>query len=259
LNFYKLYQGDCLNHLKDIENKSIDLVITDPPYNIGKDDWDNIDFYIEWIEQILNEVNRVMTDKASFWLFCSQLYYPEIVTLIKEKFIYRNTIIWRYFNGHVTQKGFSRRYEPLIYSVKSEEYVFDADSIRIPRKRSDNRYLKKYSKDGKVPDDVWDFNRVVYTPDRPDHPTIKPEAIIDRMIKVSSNKNDIILDPFLGSGTTMKVCQDLGRSCIGMELEPKYIDIIKQRCWGRQFLDRQVEYDFIPQLSVNTKQKRIKE
>jgi len=103
--------------------------------------------------------------------------------------------------------------------------------------------------------DVWDID--FYKDRIPWHPTSKPVELIKRIIKTSTNKDDIIFDPFLGSGATLKAAQDTSRSCIGIELNHKYIKKIKQRCWGRQFLDRQVEYDFIPQLSINTKQLRI--
>ena len=77
------------------------------------------------------------------------------------------------------------------------------------------------------------------------HPTAKPIKLIERIIKTSTNPNDVVLDPFLGSGTTMEACQNLGRSCIGIEKEEKYIRKIKTRCLGRQFLDRKVNYNFI--------------
>jgi len=93
---------------------------------------------------------------------------------------------------------------------------------------------------------------VIFAPNKPRlafsertaHPTQKPEKVIGQLVKAFSFKGDVVLDPFLGSGTTMKVCQDLGRSCIGIEINPEYCEIIKKRCFGRTFLDRQVEYKF---------------
>ena len=101
--------------------------------------------------------------------------------------------------------------------------------------------------------DVWDID--FYKDRIPWHPTSKPVELIKRIIKTSTNKDDVVFDPFLGSGSTLKASQDLSRSCIGIELDHKYIKKIKQRCWGRQFLDRQVEYDFIQKRESKTDEK----
>ena len=89
--------------------------------------------------------------------------------------------------------------------------------------------------------DIWEANRIRMS----EHPFEKPEPLIKIMIENCSNKGDTILDPFLGSGTTMKVAQDLARSCIGIEISPRYCQLAKDRCFGRQFLDRKVEYEFL--------------
>jgi len=237
MSFYKLIQGDCFQVLPTIEDESIDLVLTDPPYGVGKEGWDNLS--TDWI----SEIYRVLKKTGSFYTFGSVWWYPYFhIEAIKQGFIPKNILCWYYKNGISRFKtNYQIEFDPIGFFVKSENYTFNLDDVRVPY-LSTLRLKNKIVKDGKV----WKPNplgkmrgNVIETPvlagarfkdERTEHPTQKPEALLEPMIKASSNKGDLILDPFLGSGTTMAVAKKLGRSCIGIEINPSYCDIVEKRC-----------------------------
>ena len=156
LELDKIYNMDCLEGMKQIPDNFIDLVLTDPPYNIKKDDWDKINNFELWLENWMQLCSDKLKQDGSIWIFCSSWFLPRVGLIFDRFFHRRNIIIWAYANGRVTQNGFAERYEPILYGVKNKkDFTFNADDIRIPRKRRDNRYIHKYSSDGKVPESVW--------------------------------------------------------------------------------------------------------
>jgi len=250
-NVYRLIQGDCLRVLPTLADESIDLIVTDPPYGITnkKDDIINTDFIVG--------CNRILKNTGSLYCFCGAKTINRFMNEFeKHGLIWRNTLIWYYENSVSRQeKSFVTSYEPCLFYTKTDEYTFNLDEIREPYK-STERIKHKVIKNGKVwkPNplgrkrkDVLNVPTLVgrrFAKERLPHIWQKPEKLIEVLVKASSKQGDWILDPFLGSGTTMKVAQDLGRSCIGIELESKYCDMVKKRCFSRQFLDREVEYRF---------------
>jgi site-specific DNA-methyltransferase (adenine-specific) len=137
-----------------------------------------------------------------------------------------NWICWHYTQGIGKKKGFSPRHDDILMFTKSEDYTFNIDTVRIPQKfyRSINNMR------GANPGDVWEFSHVHYCQDnRQDHPTQKPEGLIERMVLASSNEGDHVIDPFSGSGTTLRVCQQLNRKCTGIELNKEYVKATKSR------------------------------
>ena len=123
-------------------------------------------------------------------------------------------------------KGFSPRHEDILYFTKSYNYTFNIDDIRIPQKY----YRERNNMKGANPGDVWEFSHVHYSnPERVSHPTQKPEALMKRIILTSSNKNDIVLDPFVGSGTTCIVANLVDRKWIGIDINPEYIKMCENR------------------------------
>ena len=137
-----------------------------------------------------------------------------------------NWICWHYTQGIGKTKGFSPRHDDILMFGKSDKTTFNLDAVRIPQKY----YRKINNMRGANPGDVWEISHIHYCQEnRQHHPTQKPEALIERMILASSNENDLILDPFSGSGTTLRVCQQLRRSCIGFELNELYVKQIKER------------------------------
>ena len=223
----KVTCGDCLEIMKQIPDKSIDLVLTDPPYNIAKAEWDKIDNYIEWCKSWIKECKRVLKKSGSLYVFCSQTYQAEFDLMLRKYFKIENRIIWYYEGGIPAKKHFSYYHEPIFYCrVNEKDYTFNVDDIRIKQKTD----RKGNNPKGKNCGDVW------YIPNlagrflvSTGHPTQKPLKLIKRMMLASSNKGDTVLDPFLGSGTTAVACKELGRNFIGIEISPEYCKIAEQR------------------------------
>ena len=137
-----------------------------------------------------------------------------------------NWICWHYTQGIGKTKGFSPRHDDILVFSKGEKFTFNLDDIRIPQKY----YRKVNNMRGANPGDVWEFSHIHYCQEnRQDHPTQKPEGLIERIVRASSNEGDLVFDPFLGSGTTARVCQQLGRDCIGIELNPHYTQMAQDR------------------------------
>lgn len=140
--------------------------------------------------------------------------------------IFNSWIVWHYTQGIGKTIGFSPRHDDILLFTKSKNYTFNLDSVRVPQKY----YRARNNMRGANPGDVWEFSHVHYcNTNRQSHPTQKPEGLIERMILASSNEADLVLDPFAGSGTTLRVCQQLNRSAIGFEINPEYVSITKER------------------------------
>jgi site-specific DNA-methyltransferase (adenine-specific) len=133
---------------------------------------------------------------------------------------FNSWITWHYTQGMGRTKGFSPRHDDILMFSKTREFCFNLDSVRVPQKY----YRQRNNMAGANPGDVWTFSHVHYSnPEREDHPTQKPEALICRMVLASSNEGDLILDPFCGCGTTARVCQALSRRCLGIEINPEFV------------------------------------
>lgn len=231
--------GDCRDILKTIPSKSVKLVVTSPPYNIGKPygkykDKIPLNEWEELIDEVTKEIYRVLTDDGSFFLNLSPIPYgkdKEILPLpyigydiVKEnKFYLKNMITWHFNNMQNCTNRLSGRYENIIWAVKDmKNYIFNLDDVRIPYiTKNDKRLTGK----GRNPTDVWYFNRVNNMTKKKynlQHPTIYPLPMIERIVKMSSNEGDTVLDPFAGSGTTLVAANLLNRNSIGIELDEKY-------------------------------------
>lgn len=225
--------GDCLNELKSIDSNSVDLIIADPPYNVGKDygnKSDKQDFgnYIDFSKKWLSECHRILKKGGTIYVFIGFRYISYLYQIMEKdlgmKFV--NWISWHYTQGVGKTKGFSPRHDDILMFSKSSNYTFNLDDIRIPQKF----YRKVNNMRGANPGDVWDVSHIHYCQKgRQPHPTQKPEAIIERMVLASSNEGDLVVDPFSGSGTTLRVCQQLNRNAIGIELNEEYIEQTKER------------------------------
>lgn len=224
--------GDAVEEMKKMPSNSVDLIATDPPYNLKKDYGNSID-YKEWHEyekftaRWLAEAIRLLKPNGSIYVFMGVRFISKLFLMMEERqLLFNGWITWHYTQGMGRKKGFSPRHEDILYFTKSDNFTFNLDSIRIPQK-----YFRKINNmSGANPGDVWQFSHVHYSnPERQDHPTQKPMAIMERIIKASSNKNDIILDPFVGSGTTCVVANHLERKWIGIDFNPEYITMSKNR------------------------------
>ncbi len=230
---HTLLCGDALEQLKGIGDDSVDLVIADPPYNLGKNYGNNIDLkeraeYHSFTAQWLQEANRVLKPTGSLFCFMGVKYIARLyVTLEEEMGLHpQGWITWHYTQGMGRKRGFSPRHEDILWFSKDENVTFNLDEVRIPQKY----YRKRNNMSGANPGDVWQFSHVHYcAAERQPHPTQKPEALIERIIAAASNEGDLILDPFLGSGTTSRVAQILGRHSIGIDINPEYIEMSEAR------------------------------
>lgn len=244
--------GDILEELKKIPDKSIRLIITDPPYNLNKNygnNQDNLEFneYLNFSRKWLTEAKRLLTDDGSIYVFMGMRYISYIYTMLEKEFemTFNSWITWYYTQGIGKTKGFSPRHDDiLLFTKHPKNFVFNLDDIRVPQKfyRSINNMR------GANPGNVWEFSHVHYcNKNRKKHPTQKPEALIERMILASSNINDTVLDPFVGSGTTLRVCQQTNRNGIGIDINPEYVKMTNDR----------LAEPFIGFDSIDEKMKRI--
>ncbi len=247
--------GDCLKRLRTLPAESVDLAFADPPFNIGYEydvyeDRRSRDDYLKWTEQWLQAVRRVLKPTASFYVAIGDEYAAEIkVRLDGLGLTLRNWIIWHYTFGVSCTKKFNRSHAHIFYYVVDPtRYTFNADAIRVPSARQTTYADRRANPRGKLPDDTWVLRPqedprcfspagdTWYVPrvcgtfkERTDHPCQMPEAVLERIIRVSSNQGDLVLDPFAGSGTTLAVAKRLGRNYLGIELSAEYADAIRRR------------------------------
>jgi site-specific DNA-methyltransferase (adenine-specific) len=249
----KLVVGDCVKALETLPDRCADLVFADPPFNIGysydicKDRWSREE-YLFWIDQWLPQLVRILKPNGSLWLMMGDDYvcdYKMRLDSLGLKLV--NWIIWHYTLGRLTRRRFSRSHCHILYYVVDEKnYTFNFDDVCVPsvvikyvretscrlRAPNDVWYLHpNESNELFQPEhDVWFYSRVIgISKERVDHPTQKPEVLMERIIKVATNPGDLVVDPFAGSGTTLAVASRLGRNYWGCELSPKYAQVILER------------------------------
>lgn len=229
----KILQGDALELFQNIKNESVDLIIADPPYNLGKNygnnhDLKGFDEYLQFSKYWLSESYRCLKPTGAIYVFMGVRFISYLYDILDRdlKMYFNSWVTWHYTQGMGKTKGFSPRHDDILFFTKSENFKFNLDSIRIPQKY----FRERNNMTGANPGDVWQFSHVHYSnPERESHPTQKPEALIERIVLASSDEDDFVLDPFAGSGTTLRVCQALNRKCTGFELNPEYIELIENR------------------------------
>ncbi len=226
--------GDAIEEMVKIPSKSIRLVIADPPYNLNKDygnNHDKLEFqeYLEFSRKWLSEAKRILTDDGSIYVFMGMRYISYIYAILEQElgFTFNSWITWYYTQGIGKTKGFSPRHEDILMFTKHpKNFIFHLDDVRIPQKF----YRSVNNMRGANPGNVWKFSHVHYcNKNRKRHPTQKPEGLLERMILASSNINDTVLDPFVGSGTTLRVCQQTQRHGIGIDINPEYVAMTVER------------------------------
>ena len=208
--------GDALEELKKIKDESIDLIVTDPPYNLNKDygnNDDKLEFseYMEFSRSWLKECKRILKKNGTIYVFMGMRYISYIYMILEQEldFKFNSWITWHYTQGIGKTKGFSPRHDDILMFTKSNKYIFNLDSVRVPQKY----YRSVNNMRGANPGNVWEFSHMHYcNKNRENHPTQKPEGLYERMILASSNEGDTVLDPFSGSGTALRVCQNLNRN-----------------------------------------------
>lgn len=237
-NGHVILCGDVLENLSRIDSESVDLVFADPPYNIGKDfdglkeKWTEIDF-LDWSFKWIKECHRVLKPFGTFYLMNSTENMPHLDLECRSYFTVKSRIVWYYDSSGVQAKRyFGSMYEPMLMLTKhADKYTFNHNEILVEARTGAKRKLIDYRKDPprpynawKVPGNVWTFPRVRFKmTEYENHPTQKPEALLERIIRVSSNPGDLVLDPFAGSFTTCAVAKRLGRKSIGIEINEAYV------------------------------------
>jgi len=228
-----ILSGNSLLKLKDISSNSIDLIIADPPYNLDKDygnksDSKSFNDYIRFTKEWTREATRILKPTGTLYLFMGFRFISYLYQILERdnKLNFVNWICWHYTQGIGKKKGFSPRHDDILMFSKGKTYTFNLDSIKVPQKY----YRSINNMRGANPGDVWGFSHIHYCQkNRQPHPTQKPEGLIERIILASSNENDLVIDPFSGSGTTLRVCQQLKRNCIGIELNEEYVEATRKR------------------------------
>lgn len=233
MNTTEIICGEAVMELKKMPSNSVSLIIADPPYNLGKDygnnhDLKGFDEYLEFTKQWLFEAKRVLKEDGTIYVFMGVRFVSYLYDVLDSKLelFFNSWINWHYTQGLGKTKGFSPRHDDILMFTKSKKFNFYLDNIRVPQKY----YRSRNNMRGANPGDVWLFSHVHYcNENRQKHPTQKPEGLIERIVLASSQENDLVIDPFSGSGTTLRVCQQLKRKCIGIELNPEYVENTKNR------------------------------
>jgi site-specific DNA-methyltransferase (adenine-specific) len=238
---HKIIHGDALVSLVGIPNNSVDLIFADPPYNIGKnfngnkDKWATEEDYLNWCYKWLDLCIQKLKPDGSFYVMTATQFMPFFDIYLRKKLDILSRIVWYYDSSGVqARKYFGSMYEPILFCVRDKNnYTFNSDDILVEAKTGAKRKLIDYRKtiptvynSQKVPGNVWEFARVRYRMDEyENHPTQKPIALLERIIKASSNVGDLVIDPFSGTFTTSFVAKKLGRNSIGIELQDDYVKI----------------------------------
>ena len=239
---------DNLEFMKNLEDESMKLIITSPPYNIGKEyeTRSEIDTYLENQEKCITEAVRLLHPQGSIcWQVGNHVQdgevYPLDILLYK---IFkdcglrlRNRIIWTFGHGLHCQRRFSGRYETILWFTKSENYTFNLDDIRVPAKYPNKRHFKGPKKGehsgnplGKNPSDVWEIPNVKWNHvEKTEHPCQFPVGLVERLVLGLTDLGDNVLDPYMGVGSTAIAAVKNGRNAYGCDLEKQYVNIARER------------------------------
>lgn len=257
---YNVINGDSLKVLKGIEDGKFDLIITSPPYNVGKsyETKTSIEKYLETQEEIINELVRTLSDKGNLcWqvgnyvdkgeVFPLDIYYYHIFK--KHGLKLRNRIIWHFGHGLHASNRFSGRYETILWFSKTNDYIFNLDNVRVPAKypgklhfKGDKKGLPSGNPLGKNPSDIWeivanDWETAMWNipnvksnhPEKTEHPCQFPIELVERCVLALTNEKSWVLDPFAGVGSTVIASIKNNRNAVGIEKENGYCEIANQR------------------------------
>ena len=240
-NNNRIIWGEALEALATIKDRSIDLIFVDPPYNIGKkfvdlpDCWKSDGSYLDWCYRWLQVCIKKLKDTGTMYVMTATQNMPYFDLFLRDKLTILSRIVWYYDSSSVqARKYFGSLYEPILHCVKDENnYTFNANDILVEARTGAVRKLIDYRKpvpmvynSKKVPGNVWHIPRVRYRMNEyENHPTQKPIALMERIIKASSNEGDLVVYPFAGSFTTSYVAKQLKRRSIGIEINENYVKI----------------------------------
>jgi adenine-specific DNA-methyltransferase len=247
-NNLTLYCGDCLDLLRAMPADSADLVVTSPPYNVGKEYEERIDLgvYLQQQAAVVAECVRALRPTGSMcWQVGNYVEKGAIVPI--DAVLYpvfaaaglkmRNRIVWRFEHGLHCSRRFSGRYEVIMWFTKTDDYFFDLDPVRIPQKYPGKRYFKgpragqfSCNPRGKNPGDVWDIPNVKCNHvEKTCHPCQFPVELVERLVLSMTRPGDLVVDPFMGAGTTAVAAIRHGRRAAGAEIVARYCEIALER------------------------------
>ena len=243
-----VFEGDCQNLLQTVPDGAIQLIVTSPPYNLGKSYERRVHLarYLEWQEQVIADCVRVVAEGGSIcWQVGNFVANGEVVPLdivlypffVKHGLKLRNRIVWHFEHGLHCSKRLSGRHETILWFTKSDDYVFNLDPVRVPQKYPGKRHFKgpkvgqlSGNPLGKNPGDVWVFPNVKNNHvEKTSHPCQFPVELVDRLVLSLTRPDDWVLDPFLGVGTTVASAVMRGRRGCGAEKLPQYAQVARDR------------------------------
>ncbi len=246
-----IFLGDCMDLLTRLPDGCVDVIVSSPPYNLGKEYEAKraLEIYLDEQRAVLKECARVLKRTGSIWWQVGAFAEKGMLVPLDIRFfpileacglIPRNRIAWARQHGLHASRKFSCRYETILWFTKSDDYVFDLDAIRVPQKyqnkkhfRGDKRGELSCNPDGKNPGDIWLFRNVKHNHEEQTiHPCQFPEDMIARIVLSTTAKGHVVLDPYMGTGTVAVVARDHGRHFMGAELDPKYHGVALRRLRG---------------------------
>lgn len=245
---FVLYEGDCLDLVPQIPNDFVKLIVTSPPYNLGKEYEQRLSLstYLEQQKQVIRACARILHPQGSIcWQVGNYVDNGEIIPLdivlypvFEELGLHlRNRIIWHFGHGLHASRRYSGRYEVILWFTKSDNYTFNLDAVRIPQKYPQKKHFKGPKRGelsgnpmGKNPSDIWEIPNVKSNHvEKTEHPCQFPVELIERLVLSMTNPEDWVFDPFLGTGTTAIAALIHDRKAIGAEILPKYVAIARER------------------------------
>jgi adenine-specific DNA-methyltransferase len=243
-----LFEGDCLALLSQVPDSFVKLIVTSPPYNLGKpyESRLELDEYVAQQRQVIEECVRGLDDHGNIcWQVGNYVDNSEIIPL--DIVLYpifaslglhlRNRIVWHFGHGLHASKRFSGRYEVVLWFTKGSNYTFNLDAVRVPQKYPTKKYFKGPKKGqlsgnplGKNPSDVWEIPNVKANHvEKTSHPCQFPVELIERLVLAMTDEGDWVLDPFIGVGTTAIAALMHNRKAIGAEIMPEYVRMARER------------------------------
>lgn len=249
-NDVTLYTGDCLNLLATLPDSAADLIVTSPPYNLGKCYETNVELeeYLRQQERVIRECVRVLSLRGSL---CWQVgnYVDEGAIIPLDTILYpffvgqglrmRNRIVWHYEHGLHCKRRLSGRYEVIVWFTRTDSYLFNVDPIRVPQKYPGKKAFRgtkagqfSCNPKGKNPGDVWIFPNVKHNHcEKTEHPCQFPVELVERLVLCLTEQGSLVVDPFLGVGTTAVAAVRHKRRAAGADIVPRYIEIARERIW----------------------------
>lgn len=246
-----IVHGDCQDLLAQLPADSVDLIVSSPPYNLGKEYESRValEHYLDEQRQILTECARVLAPTGSiFWQVGAYSnkgtlvpldirFFPILESLDLQP---RNRIMWVRQHGLHARRKFSARHETILWFTKSDDYFFNLDPVRVPQKYQGKTFHKgdRYGElscnpDGKNPGDIWSYRNVKHNHEEQTiHPCQFPEDLVARILLATTKADDVVLDPYMGTGTTAVVARDFDRRFIGAELDEDYHAVAMRRLTG---------------------------